>query len=398
MGISVVFSGQVRDRSRFEHGIRSVANLKTLGLITQIIYSTWHHEIETFDGLEAFLDSNGVDIIRSRPPELLLDYEVNPPPPKSVTILQQIKALRLAIDLCPSDNWVVRLRPDVFPAQETLSATLQNLAALACKPINGWPQIFESKIVTLGGLCFHPLFLNDTCYIGRRNDLRALAQPEIYAQIFGLRMNTEQHLFAPRFLNSFPILGQFFQVNAGLQHGNSEIAERLLEVSLEDSFFIDVLAVSYLIMNQYFCVGFHERSEERTEKLRNLLRENKLTVEDFFIGAKDNKYPGVTYFEPASTLTYSEDYWITHLIDGSFLPSRLGDRMADAIGRMRDMKSQEQYDTYLVKTAQAALDYRSKLFELSNQLPIYFCDFPLWDGNRVTIEGRLMQASIIKSP
>ena len=394
MSTSVVLAGQIRDITTFKSTISVLQEARCAGLVERIVFSTWHEEIERHENLREFLKSANVLIVTSRMPELLLDYQTTPPAPKYVTILQQIKSVRTGIEACDDEDWIIRLRPDN-------PLTLRDLQALCLQEefhptseLPGWPKVFSQRISVVGGLSFQPFFINDTMYAGLKADLRRLITPQIFAQLFGLQMNCEQHLFSHLFWEIAPIVPQYFRVNPGLQSASREIAVGIGRVNLESPFFQKVLTTFYHVLRQYFrVVSAHHQVDK--DLLRNHISSEKITFEDFLERIEGNRIADIHWFEPAYTYSFSGTAWLELLIEGAFAPSQLSTELMETFATTRELRSQIPYSSWMLHTQSDVLKYRDSIFEVRPELSYLALELPIEGEDEITWIGRPMQASIL---
>lgn len=394
MSTSVVFAGQIRDITCFKNTISVLQEARGAGLIDRIVFSTWHEEIERHENLREFLKSSKVLIVTSRMPELLLDYQTTPPAPKYVTILQQMKSVRIGIEACDDNDWIIRLRPDSPLSLRQLRMLSSEEGLSSTSELPGWPKLFSQRIVVVGGLCFHPFFMNDTMYAGLKVDLRRLISPQIFAQLFGLQMNCEQHLFSHLFWEIAPIIPQYFRVNAGPQSVSREVAIGIGRVNFESPFFQKVLTTFYHVLRQYFKVVSADHKVDK-EALHYLISSENISFEKFLERVEYDKIADIHWFRPAYTYSFSGTIWLELLIEGAFAPTQLSAELIEAFATTRNLENQSAYSSWMLHTQPDVLKYRDALFEFQPELSHLTLEVPIEGEDEITWIGRPMQASIL---
>jgi|688.fasta_scaffold300041_2 hypothetical protein len=395
MNTSAVIAGQIRDPLVFKKNISLLNKIKSEGRISRIVFSSWHEELEKYEGIRGFLKAENILTVTSRCPELLLDYQTDPPAPKYVTILQQIKSLRLGIECCDDDDWVLRLRSDIPISENTVRVLTPKAEDVELNPLVGWPKVFSKKIAVLGGICFYPFFINDMLFAGAKCDLRKLATPQITTQLFGLRMNCEQQLFTPPFWDFLPIAPLFFQSNPGLESRSRELSLSVLWRSVEFPFYRRVLGAFYNVLLNYFLVN--GGSDSRTdEDVSRTIKETNLSFAQLISETRTESFAGIGWFSSIHNHTFDSLQWIRLLLDGRFSSSGLGDSLISAIQETREPCSQIPYENWMVHAPEDASDYRNSLLDLRPELSFIAMDFPVKNENEITIVGRPIQASLLR--
>ncbi len=374
-----LITGLVRNFEELQRKVDTLNLWKQDGFIQGIVFSTWIGEIELYEGLGEYLRIADVFVVESTMPNLMTDGHV----------LHQMKSLAVGLEACPDDAWIFKLRSDMVTLNETIKTSLMKLDDMECEVLPGWPNIFGSRILVHGGLVFHPLFLNDIIFMGRKRDLMTLASGTLLHELFGLRMNPEQVLFSGPMLEHLPIFGQFFRVNPGIFHGNRDQSLAFSTKSIQNPFYLKVFSTYLLVLSQYFRVGFYNRTQYSTEGLASHLSSHT-TVEDFLSFNTSTQRPFVEFFEPSQTLHFYSDYWVSALLKGLFASSPLLDQLNVHINAMKDICKQDLYAYYRLRPEKDALEYGESIASLLPEGDGRRFNTPVESKLRITAPSRMM--------
>ena len=94
--INIVITGQIKNEKIFRKFIVVLIELRKKRKINEVIYSTWHDEVNKFEGLRCLFLDNKFQIIESTPPTNCKG-----------TILHQMKSFHLGLNSIENKNLIL---------------------------------------------------------------------------------------------------------------------------------------------------------------------------------------------------------------------------------------------------------------------------------------------------
>lgn len=204
-----LITGTIRDETFLLNRLKFFSELKKLGHLEQIVFSTWKGEIENFPSINTAINNYGFILVESDPPDIVcLGHYIH-----------QIVALKNGLEVCPDNQFILRTRtdkcgPEFGFTDEQIIVFLQNRNyARSCRDTF---DIFNYRIGIFG--CDTSVsknapilfFWNDRAYFGIKEDLQKFLNFNIMA--FGYQgLIPEQALFAAPFLHTWPVFSFFFE-------------------------------------------------------------------------------------------------------------------------------------------------------------------------------------------
>ena len=371
-----LITGLVRDISALREKVSQLCVYKSAGKLHGIVFSTWVNEIEKYEGLRAFLLISGVKIVESREPGISV----------SAHLFHQNKSLALGLDAIPKSAFVYKLRTDLSLVNDRIMRTISKQDNLEVTPLPGWPKLFSKRILVQGGLLTQPLFLNDIAFAGVNEDIHHLAGHSFVFEAYGLFLNPEQMIFGTPFIGFLPMFFEWFRVNFGLIHGKREYAKEVLNFALEEQFYLDCLALYFLILSQYFRIGMHERDSKEQQIAAQAI--TKLSYSQFFLSTDETCPPNFSFHEGSNSISFGSDYWLDAVLNGKLVVDELGKRFLESVERVKDLSWQERFSYSGLQLSKEAYSFGIRLKERFPQTNYRLTDIgPDKDGNW-RIEGR----------
>jgi len=311
--VDVLFCGLLRKPEMFRKSILDLVNLRKLGLVNQIIFSTWIGEMEKNLEMLKFLKKNNVRIIESEEPKVQ----------GSGHIWCQMKALDIGLQRVGEDRFVLKSRTDVyinplflkklFSEKETLLKIKKDLPKGNVFNYKIWIHYYEMRT---------PFHMGEECFFAHNHDAKLLVNYNTFYD--------EQHVghaishirrFANPFLEDYSCIKDYLKghaKNSLLKDLAIRFSKKFFEIrdfkisrkiseknkfkniknSLEKDIFVNCLAAYYSILYSHFYIDnrsfkdqviFREASESK-------VRFYPTSIEKNLIKEKANlKYSGQIY-------------------------------------------------------------------------------------------------------
>lgn len=253
--IAVILCGQIRDDAFFDKIIRIWIELKALGFIDQLIYSTWEGELDRFPALETRLRYYGIEIIYGTEPKA---WRVGG------NYLHQTKQLYNALLAVDSGSWVFKCRPDVYVHFDSLMPLFQSV--IVAPPPAADPHIFQRRIWVPYFEATQPFFLSDVVFFGLRDDLLRLCHFDVSYEVNGTfelpdpleiqkkAAAAETRKYLSLFAYYFPVLNEYKDV---WQYAEYYLDKRsdVMDYNFAHPIYWEYMALYFYIMNSYFLIG-----------------------------------------------------------------------------------------------------------------------------------------------
>jgi hypothetical protein len=308
---ALVICGLIRDPVRFAAYLDGVLRLARPDL--RVIFSSWIGELDRYPDIAARLAALGAEIFEQSQPDLKLPGH----------ILHQVMTLDLGLSLLDDDVFVLKVRPDICGV-----ADVQEFMALQPEPA-GTGRLaspFGHRVNVVGMFGAHPLYINDIIFAGMAGDLRRLC---LLPFAFGLkypRLAPEQWLWATALAGGNPVLDAYLSVNPGPIFDNDRANAAVRAVLAESPLFARVLAVNAILVRDSLAF-FHPDPQrgavvaECAGYMLDALLWDRLPV------------AGLEHHPTACINTLLSAGVIDAVHDGLYRPSRLGDRVQQALAR-----------------------------------------------------------------
>lgn len=316
---TVVMCGLIRNPDMAILQLSRIMKLRAEGLINQIIVSTWDDELDRYRNVLDILTKCEALVIESSEPALVAPGHV----------VHQSKALTLALEACPDDAMILKVRPDIMMLTDDYRAILAGERG-AAHLSRAKPTLFEQPVWIHSGMPFYPFYFNDIVYYGAKRDLVRMADIDLKSEILLSGMMPEQFFHLAPVLPKYAVLKAFARIQramvAGDQTGNLAYARELLK----SPFWHRVWALSIRLLLDNYYVGF--QPEETTLSPETLAQFSAFTLED--LASAPAGMPGLSFYPIAAASMFDTISWAAAAAQGRFKPSEASVMLADAMTRI----------------------------------------------------------------
>jgi hypothetical protein len=169
MSVSCVIVGLIRSDALFEQTLMMLDRLRSEGLVSRIIISTWNEELRDNHSVSAFANKYNCNLV-SRP-----DPGMGHGPGSELTssMAPQTLGLRQALMMVDDDDMVLKMRPDVVWNEIFLRNLLLSPRTASFDAAPGSP--FKKKVWVPWADLMYPFLIADEVFLGRCGDLKLLA-------------------------------------------------------------------------------------------------------------------------------------------------------------------------------------------------------------------------------
>ena len=169
MPVSCVIVGLIRSDTLFEQSLIMLSRLRSEGLISRVIISTWNEEVRDNPSVSALANKYNCELV-SRP-----DPGVGHGPGSELTssMAPQTLGLRQGLMMVDDDDTVLKMRPDVVLNEAFLRNLLASSRTASFDAAPGSP--FKKKIWVPWADLIYPFLIADEVFLGRCGDLKLLA-------------------------------------------------------------------------------------------------------------------------------------------------------------------------------------------------------------------------------
>jgi len=213
----IVVTGNVRSGREFQGMFRKALDLQKRGLADGILFATWKEELSLHPGLQRALAGLGICVVAIDPPPRIPQIH----PLFHSYVFHQRKSLLAALRALPENCLVLKTRTDL--SEERFDALTQALFAeprpsldvTLCSPV------LQTRLFTFDARTDYLFYWDDIVFSGLRDDLLHLVNFEVSFEVLYSShiFSAEMRLYAPIFLQHYPILAWFFESIPGEQFG-----------------------------------------------------------------------------------------------------------------------------------------------------------------------------------
>lgn len=205
----VVITGLIREPETVNHLFDFLSNLKKRNIIEQVVFSTWHNELNRYPVIEKQVVDNEFLVIEAAPPALIC----------MGSFLHQAEALRNGLQLCPGDAFIFKMRTDKCePALGFMKDEILNFlqARNYIFPLSHQDFVLNYKIGVHAASAFSStqgpvlFWWIDFFYFGYKQDLVKLVNYNILSRDYN-GLIPEQTLFANLFTPVWTVLDMYFR-------------------------------------------------------------------------------------------------------------------------------------------------------------------------------------------
>lgn len=169
MAVSCIIVGLIRSDALIEQSLMTLNRLRSEGLVSRIVISTWNEELRDNPAISLFANKYNCDLV-SRP-----DPGTGHGPGSELTssMAPQTLGLRQALMMVNDDDMVLKMRPDVVWNESFLRNLLISSQTAAFDAAPGSP--FKKRVWVPWADLIYPFLIADEVFLGRCGDLKLLA-------------------------------------------------------------------------------------------------------------------------------------------------------------------------------------------------------------------------------
>ncbi len=291
-----------------------LVDLQSKGNLDGIVISTWYGEVDRVKGLREKLKNLGIALVESKP--LLCES-----PYANLNYLRQSTQMKAALALLPHDALVLKSRTDFSNYDFNRIEMLRKTIVLP-KPgsFGTFSAGFSNRfsVMRYGVTC--PFTFHDVTYLGAWEDVRRLCTTDNSMLSVGIDVWPDVWLFAPYFINRYPILEDFYRYIDHMKY-----MTLMMEMNRDREFFLpDALnkfyALYFVILYQCFSIFHQEPFPE----------EDPLSLEDVFYG-REGQYLRRTWL-----VEIRNDEIVRRLVCGCLTPSEAYEALLCEIEKIKE--------------------------------------------------------------
>jgi len=280
-----VICGAVRNRDTLLETLIHHVKLRDAGFIDGIVLSTWYNEIDAHDGLRQLLEKLDIGTVETLDPGM----------DRGGNFARQTKQLKLGLELCPENAYVLKTRTDLNLTKDLNTDIFSVDLTPNSDQYLGFPALFEKKIFINEAYLLAPFFITDFEFYGQRNDLYRLLDlnnmlwfrntctrndwpPE--HRLFGTPFVTEFNIFSAYYRRAIEPIRMNLPGVRVFRHGTltpeaTQASYSIVNLLTSDSFSVDVLMTWWAILDRYFLIGLTDSfaSKGKTTTDREALRD-----------------------------------------------------------------------------------------------------------------------------
>lgn len=309
--------------------IKDFVALRNKGKIQNIIYSTWIGEIDKFEKLREFLEKNNVKLVESREPKNYTTGFENVRHAGPGNIWCQTKLLDLGLREIDNNSYVLKTRPDIYIKPKFLVRLFSDKTAEHLEIPKNVNHIFTKKIWIPWFEITMPFHIGDECFFGLCKDLKKLMHYD--ASYFVLDKIYWAPAHAMRFIHpfqkSFPLLKIYLKYAPDISIWTCE-RFKVLEASLQENVYLDILAIYYYILKNYFfietlesMIQFREWSDPKV-----IIDEHKF---------KENFSPKKSWAPPLGPIFGYNEQWLNNVVSGKIKGDDLYDKFYEIYKKIK---------------------------------------------------------------
>lgn len=168
-----LITGAIRSELYLKMILLKACKMREIGVIEEIILSTWSGEIDKYVGLRQKLNTLNIHIVES--PTLIDDYEVKF---NHIVYARTRHLIMEGLKRIPSGKFVIKLRTDFLEGVDRFLNVIQRRDLdLSVKKYGEFAPIFEYKIVQSRYEPMDIIWANDRFFYGYKNDIEKICIP-----------------------------------------------------------------------------------------------------------------------------------------------------------------------------------------------------------------------------
>lgn len=312
----VLICGLVRDEASMLAKLDELRSWLDQGVIQGVVFSTWHGEIHKFPNvLERFHAGDFILVETEQPTIKSFGYT-----------LHQSKTLYYGLQAIPKGAMVLKIRADLGGLNAQVRAAIESVDLDLTTP-EGWPEVFEKKILLSTSFIDAPFYLNDIIFYGLREDLINLSSFDFSTEMIFANTAPEQFFFRGAFARQFPLLESYLTIQPYLVHDDKIRSAQRINTLLESDYYLDVLSLNLKFMRTYFRFGIIDPIE------REALPEPQSGFSVHSLFNTPNAVAGATFLPGPHAVMITDERVLDALIQRRFANDDLGARLSAAFDR-----------------------------------------------------------------
>lgn len=243
--VSVVFTGQLREKELFEKNLDALASL---ACVQEMILSTWHGDaLSNSTYLKQLEQKYGLKVVTATDPAFTFDR---------FNGFRQSVSLRRGLDAVSKANYVFKTRTDCYIAPEALTYLAQKEMGIT-DPQALAMGIFREKVSVTSCSAFAPFYIDDKLIFGHIEDLYKLCSTEFSDFKYPSSAKFGHYIrYYPAFARDFPIFLPAIKREILVTSSNAEFRSTMLPLLLSKREVALALLVYYRIVSAFFCLDW----------------------------------------------------------------------------------------------------------------------------------------------
>jgi hypothetical protein len=253
MSVSVIICGLVRNQERLRKKLKNYFDWREQGRIDQIIYSTWIGEVDNYPELREYLLNNQVELIEVEEPRLVL---------KGGHQLHQMLAFFYGLSAIKNRNqFIMKTRVDLADNHEAMLYDFEHGTEEVEDILNVG---LKHKVLIEYSQMIYPFLCGDAQFFGHYDDLCKLVNLNADMELVYNRLAVEQTFFFHPFKEVKLLQEHFYWNSPHISEMSIKREEQVNDILIRDNF-VDIISSWWLILHQYFKVGWGEYKDLHIE-------------------------------------------------------------------------------------------------------------------------------------
>lgn len=352
---NVLICGLVRDLEKLKEKIKNFVQLKKEGLIDKIVYSTWIGEIDNYPGLKEFLDKNGVILVLTGQPALIV----------SGHRFHQMKNFYYGLQIFQDDDLILKTRVDLSGFDDTMRRYFSGEISLARKE-NSIFSVLSERVVVDYAQMMYPFIIGDAQFFGRKKDIEQFVNMDYFFDVAFKDIAVEQTFFSNPFVKRFPIFAVHYFWNLPHISQAHETFNHQIEVLLNSEHFLNLLATYHQILHANFIVGWVPKEHFDLYFMESVYGKGaKVDAASIFDRASP---PYGIHIGHEGSITVHSNVLIERLVNGFLKNSVVSQHYLDALKRTNNLEFQNSFKINPASVPNEVADFYKNL-EIRNPMP-----------------------------
>ena len=263
-----VMCGTIRDELDFKLTLTKLIELRNQNKIQHILLSTWKGEIDKYENLRSVLNNLKIILVESFP----ISDELQNSGTDSVNYWRQARQLLSALDIIPSDSFILRLRTDrslnYINQMESLGIFDAENYQVEAISYGKFPKIFNYKIFVFAPKMVRLMHMIDFVFLGHHKDLYKLLNFDVNELMFQKQIVANAQWFMKPFIEEFPVLRSYMRFT--VFSNTIKVLKNYVDEHKDNSIFpiiyYKVYALYILIMHTHFKILYMGIIDDATLK------------------------------------------------------------------------------------------------------------------------------------